>query len=55
MAAPQGQWCKISERGFARWLDYQPEWKSNGKAKDMIVYYALWTGSTKITLVVGII
>ena len=24
MAATQGQWCKISECGFARWLDYQP-------------------------------
>ena len=29
--------------------------KGNGKAEDMIVYYALWTGSTKITSVIGII
>ena len=29
--------------------------KSNEKAEDVIVYYALWTGSTKITSLVGII
>ena len=29
--------------------------KGNGKAEDMIVYYALWIGSTKIIPVVGMI
>ena len=29
--------------------------KGNGKAEDMIVYYALWIGSAKITSVIGII
>ena len=29
--------------------------KDNGKAKGMIVYYALWIGSTKITPVVDMI
>ena len=29
--------------------------KRKGKAEDMIVYYALWTVSTKITSVIGII
>ena len=53
MAATLGQWCKISE-----WF-CQMAWfstlKGNGKAEDMIVYRALWNGSTKITLEVGII
>ena len=29
--------------------------KGNEKAEDMIVYYALWIGSTKITPVAGMI
>ena len=53
IAAMLGQWCKISE-WFCQmaWLSTL---KGNEKAEDMIVYYALWTGSTKITSVVGII
>ena len=44
----QCQWCKILECGLSIL-------KGNGKAEDMIVYYALWIGSTKISSVVGII
>ena len=32
MAATLGQWYKISECSFARWLDYQP-WRVMGKPK----------------------
>ena len=52
MTATLGQWFKISDCGFTRWIDYQP-WRVMGKPKKWLC--ALWTGPTKIASVVGII
>ena len=52
MTTTLGQWCKISDCGFTRWLDYQP-WRVMEKPKKWLC--ALWTGPTKTASVVGII
>ena len=55
MTVTQGQWCKISFRmGFCQ-MAWLTTLKGNGKAEGMVVYYALWIASTKITSVVSII
>ena len=53
-----GRHAKVYGVNFRVWF-CQMAWlltlKGNGKAEDMVVYYALWTGSTKITPVAGMI